>query len=334
MKTIKWIIFILIGIVVFLLIIAAFQPSHKEYSSSVSVKSSPRIPYTLVNNMKNWEKWSPFQEGDTAMIVEYTGPEAGVGAAMSWISKKQGNGSMTIFGSIYDKKVSYLLDFGMGHKDTSWFMLDRTPDGTNVTWASKFINIKYPVGRIMWLFAGGMMDKAYQKGLDNLKQAVESKPADCKTSEIKEIIVPAQVFIAVTDTITTQQIGEFLGHAYGKISQFIATKGLKMTGMPVAFYNGDPTQPTWIVTAAMPVLKAPGKIGDGLTVMTTTEQKVVSASHFGDYSTSPDSYYKLEDYMKEKGLMVAGSPWEEYVNDPTTLADPMQIETRIYFPVK
>jgi hypothetical protein len=213
-------------------------------------------------------------------------------------------------------------------------MMERVPEGTKVTWATKIVKTGYPMGRLMWVFFGGMMEKTFMRGLDRLKIYIEVMPADCKTSEVTELLVPAKSYIALTDTIATAEIGDFLGKAYGIIGQYIGSKRLTMAGLPIAIYNGDPWQPTWIVTAGMPVAKAPQKLENGLTIITTTEQKAVCATHFGSYESSGDTYYKLEDYMKEKGLTVVGSPWEEYVNDPSTVADPLQIETKIYFPVK
>lgn len=107
-----------------------------------------------------------------------------------------------------------------------------------------------------------------------------------------------------------------------------------MIGAPAAFYNGDPSNPTWIVTAAIPVNIEPKKLSQRISVLKTPEQKVVSVVHNGDYSTSSDSYYKLEDYIKGKGYEIIGNPLEQYMTDPMVVGDPMKIETKISFPVK
>jgi effector-binding domain-containing protein len=61
---------------------------------------------------------------------------------------------------------------------------------------------------------------------------------------------------------------------------------------------------------------------------------MVSCIHYGDYSTSSDTYYKLDDYIKEKKYQIIGNPLEEYITDPMNVKEPMQIETKISFPVK
>ncbi len=334
MKYIKWLLIIVVGLIAIILVVAAFLPAEKYFSSSVVINSSHRIPFYLVNDFKNWEKWSPFHDNDSAMVSEFSGSDSGVGAFWKWTSKVNGNGSMAIVGSIYNQNVTYELDFGYGTKDSSWFFLERVPEGTKITWSTKIVKVGYPMGRLMWMAFGDMMGQTFLKGLNKMKVYVESLPADCKTGEITESLVPKKSFIALTDSIATQEIGNFLGSAYGLIGQFIESNRLKIQGAPVAFYNGDPTQPTWVITAAMPILKAPQKTSGNLFIMNTVDQKVVSASHFGDYNTSADTYYKLEDYINLKGLTVSGVPWEEYLNSPATISDPLQLETKIYFPVK
>ena len=335
MKALKWILFIVVGLIALLLVIALFLPNKKVLSSSIIVKSYPRPIYGMVNSLKNWDKWSPFNEMDPAMISEFSGPDYGLGSKQTWKSKKNGNGSMTIIQTIFEKKVVLDLDLNYGGKDSTLFILERVPDGTKVIWETRISKAGYPFGRLMWLVAGGMMDKTFIKGLENLKKTVEGLPPVCKSGDVVESISSAKIYVTITDTLTTETISNFFAEAYGKIGAVLKeNRGMKMTGAPSAFYNGDPSNPTWIVTAAIPVNIEPSKTPKGISVLKTPEQKLVSIIHYGDYSTSSDSYYKIDDYVKQKGLEIIGAPLEEYITDPMNVKDPMQIETRISFPVK
>ncbi|NVO12239.1 MAG: SRPBCC family protein [Bacteroidales bacterium] len=335
MKILKWFLYIVLGLVTLLLVIAAFLPNKKVLKNSIVVNSYPRPIFGLVNSLKNWEKWSPFSEEDPSMVSEYSGSEYGVGSHQSWKSKKSGNGSMTILESVFEKKVVYDLDLDYGGKDSTLFILERVPEGTKITWETRISKAGYPMGRLMWLVAEGMMNKTFNKGLENLKKVVENLPPTCKSGDVMESIEPAKIYLTITDTLTTESIASFFGKAYGKIGGVMKTSpGVKMIGAPAAFYNGDPSNPTWIVTAAIPVNIEPKKLSQGISVLRTPEQKTVWIVHFGDYSTSSDSYYKLEDYIKNKGYQITGGSLEEYMTDPMVVGDPMKIETKISFPVK
>ncbi|RPH29200.1 MAG: hypothetical protein EHM93_17525 [Bacteroidales bacterium] len=335
MKALKMILYVLIGIITSLLVFAFFLPDRKVLSNSIVINSYPRPIYGMVNSLKNWEKWSPFQESDTAMVNEYSGPEYGVGAHQTWSSKVNGNGSMTITESIFEKRVVCDLSMMEGSNDSTLFIIERVPEGTKVTWETRISKAGYPIGRLMWVAMGGMMNKTFNQGLEKLKKVVENLPPVCKSGDVMETEEPAKIFLTITDTLTTESITKFFGEAYGKIGELMKkTVGIKMVGAPAAFYNGDPSNPVWIVTAAIPVNMEPKKLAQDISVLKTPAQRVVSVVHLGDYSTSSDSYYKLEDYIMAKKLKIIGHPLEEYITDPISVNDPMKIETKISFPVK
>jgi len=335
MKALKMILYVVVGIITSLMVFAVFLPDKKVFTNSIVIKSYPRPIYGMVNSMKNWVKWSPFQEADTAMINEYSGPDFGVGSQQKWTSKKNGNGSIKIIESVFEKKVVYDLSMMEGSSDSTLFILERVPEGTKVTWETRIAKAGYPVGRLMWVAFGSMMHKTFDKGLANLKKVVENLPTVCKSGDVMESNEPEKIYLTITDTLTTENIAQFFGSAYGKIGALMKTsKGVKMIGAPAAFYNGDPSNPVWIVTAAISVNIEPKKLSDGISVLKTPAQKMVSCIHYGDYSTSSDTYYKLEDYINEKKYQIIGNPLEEYITDPMNAKDPMQIQTKISFPVK
>lgn len=335
MKILKWILYVVLSIVALLLIVAAFLPNKRTLSSSIVINSYPRQIYNLINSPKNWEKWSPFQEADPNMVNKYSGPEVGVGAHQDWDSKTNGKGNMTIVESVFEKKVVYSLSLMEGSFDTTLFVLERLPEGTKVTWETRICNAGYPIGRLMWMVFGNVMTKTFDKGLVNLKKVVENLPPDCKTSDVTEEISAPRIFLTISGTITTSSISTFLGEAYGKIGEVMKlNNNIKMVGAPAAFYNGDPSLPNWTVIASIPVNAEPKKLDNGVQVLKTSEQKMVTITHFGDYGTTSDSYYKLEDYINMKNLQIVGNPIEEYITDPMTVNDPMKIESKISFPVK
>lgn len=335
MKALKWIVYIVVGLITALLVLAFFLPDKKVFKNTITINSYPRPVYGMVNNLKNWDKWSPFKESDPSMISEYSGPESGVGSHQTWKGDKSGKGSITITESIFEKKVVYDLSMMEGSKDTTLFILERTPEGTKTTWETRISQAGYPIGRLMWLIAGGMMDKTFNKGLENLKKVVENLPPTCKSGEVVETTEPAKIYLTITDTLNTESITKFFTESYGKIGTLMkGSVGVKMVGAPSAFYNGDPSNPVWIVTAAIPVNIAPKKLSQGVSILKVPSQKMVSIVHFGDYSTSSDSYYKLDDYIKSKGYEIIGNPLEEYITDPMNVTDPMKIETKISFPIK
>ncbi|GAA3603124.1 hypothetical protein GCM10022199_03500 [Marihabitans asiaticum] len=59
--------------------------------------------YRLVDTLREWEHWSPWEDADPNMEHTYTGPERGVGCTQAWSGNKEaGEGAMEITSSSED----------------------------------------------------------------------------------------------------------------------------------------------------------------------------------------------------------------------------------------
>lgn len=75
-------------------------------------------------------------------------------------------------------------------------------------------------------------------------------------------------------------------------------------------------------------------VPDGLQLIETYEGKVIMAQHNGDYSSTHNSWGKIEEYIKANNLEMNGAPWEQYITDPMTEPDPSKWITNLFWPVK
>jgi len=332
MKILKWLLIVVLAIVALILIVAAFVPKDRMFTSSVEIEKSPRQIFSQLNSLQNWDNWSPFLEEDPEMTSVYSGPDFGVGNRQEWKSKKSGDGALEIIESINENKVVYALDFGVGQLYQTWFTLDRTPENVSVTWVSKMDNLSYPMGRLMMTLFKSRMENTFQRGLDNLKKYVEGLPEDCISGDVDIVDVPARTVLAVTGKVTMEQTEGFLQQSFGAIMGVIEANKLKATGVPFTIYEGDETTIEWGATAAIPVNRAPAKLPEGIVKLDLPATKAVCVVHTGAYHTVSDSYYKLLDFIMENGMEISGDSWEEYLTPPD-VEDPMQINTKIYFPV-
>ncbi len=333
MKILKWLLIVVLAIVALVLIIAAFVPKDRMFTSSIEIESSPRLIFAQVNRLQNWDNWSPFLEDDPEMTSVYSGPDFGEGNRQEWKSKKSGDGALEIIESINKNKVVFALDFGVGEVYQTWFTLERSPDFVNVTWVSKMDNLSYPMGRLMMTLFKSRMENSFQRGLANLKKYVEGLPADCISGDVEVVDVPARTVLAVKGKVTMEQTEEFLNKSFGAIMGVIEANKLKAVGVPFTIYEGDETTIEWEATAAIPVNRVPVKLAEGIAKLDLPATKAVSVLHIGAYHTVSDSYYKVLDYIMANGMEITGHSWEEYLTPPD-VKERMQIQTKIYFPVK
>lgn len=143
-------------------------------SRSTRIQADPARVHALVDDFREWQKWSPWEGLDPALNREYTGPDRGVGSTYHWSgNKKAGQGEMRITESTPTSVVvdlQFLKPFKASNVTS--FALTPTGDVTDVTWTMAGTR-----SAIMSLMGKLFFDKAigadFEKGLASLKQEAE-----------------------------------------------------------------------------------------------------------------------------------------------------------------
>ncbi|MEL7105208.1 MAG: SRPBCC family protein [Pseudomonadota bacterium] len=175
MRILKW----LVGFIVVLAIVFVaggyLLPREVAVARSVQIDAPAAAVFEKVNSLKAGQEWSPWLGRDPDMSIEYAGPEAGVGAEMTWASQdpQVGQGHQKIVVSEANKRVETELDFGEMGTAKAAFILDGDDAATNVTWTLLADMGEGPMGRWMGLMMDGWVGADYEAGLANLKALVE-----------------------------------------------------------------------------------------------------------------------------------------------------------------
>lgn len=164
-------------IIVVLAVIITLQPSHFKVTRSLNISAKVDQVFPHVNDLRQWEEWSPWTKMDPDAKMSYSGPQAGKDAAMSWDGDNNvGAGTMTITDSVKNESVSFRLDFTRPMAGTSTASFTFKPDGnsTVVTWTMEGDNnfIAKAIGLV--LNCDKMIGSQFEQGLNNL-QAIISK---------------------------------------------------------------------------------------------------------------------------------------------------------------
>ena|ERR1043165_5866507 len=180
MKWVKRILLGLLALIAILVVIGFFLPSSYHVERSVTIKGKPANVFPFVNGLKAWNywsAWSPMQDpkkyGD--MKQEYSTPDSGKGATMSWSGKEAGNGKFTITDSDPEKGISYDLDFEKGqYLSNGVIRFEPAGDSVKVTWTNEGKLGMNPIGRYFGLLMDRFMGPDFETGLANLKKRVET----------------------------------------------------------------------------------------------------------------------------------------------------------------
>lgn len=143
-------------------------------SRSIRVQADAARVHGLVDDFREWQKWSPWEGLDPDLNRDFSGPDHGVGSTYHWSgNKRAGEGEMRITESTPTSVVvdlQFLKPFKASNVTT--FALTPVGDATDVTWTMTGTR-----SAIMGLMGKLFFDKAigadFEKGLASLKQEAE-----------------------------------------------------------------------------------------------------------------------------------------------------------------
>ena len=164
---------VLVGAVV---AVAATRPDAFRIERSATINAPPEKIYAVINDLKRWPSWSPWQKLDPDMRTTYSGSPAGPGAVSEWSgNSKVGAGRSEITAAVPASKVVLRLDMKAPFEasNTVEYTLAAKGDGTTVTWA---MHGRTPlIGKVFGLFIDceKMVGPAFEEGLANLKALTE-----------------------------------------------------------------------------------------------------------------------------------------------------------------
>lgn len=169
---------LVLAAIVVVLIYAATRPDSFRVTRTKVIKApAPKI-FSLINDLKSFNNWSPYERKDPGAKGSYSGPASGVGAGYAWDSRKVGAGRMEIIDSVASTRVAMKLEFDKPFKarHTAEFTLQAEGDNlTIVTWAvhgpapylTKLIGVVFN--------RDSMIGRDFEAGLANLKALTESR---------------------------------------------------------------------------------------------------------------------------------------------------------------
>jgi uncharacterized protein YndB with AHSA1/START domain len=167
----------ILGLLLVLLAISFLLPSEQRIESSVKINAPVQLVFEQINDLRNWEYWSPWKKMDPEMEMSYSNPPSGKGAFFHWQSAdpRIGNGKLMITEVVPGKKIITAMDFEKMDDNTAEFSFAEEKKSVVVTWSMVHNIGNNPVRKYGALFQKGAMRKVFDKGLANIKIKTEQR---------------------------------------------------------------------------------------------------------------------------------------------------------------
>ena len=166
-KTGIWIGIILLGLILFSFLL----PKEISVSRSITINAPIDRVFEQVNDLRNWEKWSPWKRMDPMMEMTFSNPPVGEKAFYKWVSKNKqlGSGTMTLAKVVPNEEIVTTLhneDWGDG---SSTFLFTHKGKEVEVTWKMDNKLGVMPWSKYFGVMMKSELKKQFDKGLQGIK---------------------------------------------------------------------------------------------------------------------------------------------------------------------
>jgi len=329
--------------VIIFLITGLFLPKTAHVERTIGIDRPAATVFTLVDGFGKFAAWSPWSERDPDVAYSFSGPVAGPGAQMSWKGDPRlvGTGTQTITASIPWSLVRMQIDFEQLGKASSYFQIDESGHGSNLTWGFD-VNLVEGRGfftgflnRYFALFFDAWMGADYEQGLSRLKSLAESMPA-ADFSDIDVEFVQAEpldiLYVAKNSRQAAGGVSPGLAAAYREITALMAEHSIEMTSQPMAIHRTLDAE-NHEFDAAIPVSETDIPLSRNVQAGKSPAGPAIRVIYRGSYAQVGLIYEKLAAYMAVHDIEKGRVSWEHYISDPARTS-PNDAITHIYQLIK
>lgn len=170
--------YIIGGIVLFIVLLVLVAPTDFRIEREIVINKPKDQAFPYLKLLKGQDEWSVWNLKDPNMKKEFKGTDGTVGAIAAWESqdKNVGKGEQEIKKIVEGERVEFELRFEKPMKATNNAWLSAKSTGNNqTTVAWGFSGKSARPMNVMTLFMKGMLTKAFDSGLANMKKILESK---------------------------------------------------------------------------------------------------------------------------------------------------------------
>ena len=169
-------IYIFLGLIVTLLIIAALMPKIFNVEKTIVISKPLTEIMNRVSDLNYYSQWNPWQQSDPTTKSTITGIAKTPGHKYAWVGKKVGVGSLTL-NNMDDKHIHFDLEFLKPWKSKAkdnW-LFEQWGNGseTKVTWQNSG-QLPWPIASLMGPMINKNLNHQFEQGLNNLKKMCEA----------------------------------------------------------------------------------------------------------------------------------------------------------------
>jgi len=338
MKSLKYILFLLLIAIIGLSIYIAVQPNAFKVTRSRTINAPSGVIYDNVIDFKNWEAWSSWKEENSHIKVTLPKKTEGIGGSYSWNDEGE-IGTMTTMKADEPYRIEQKMQVdGFPPSEVTWTFKPNGDGTTDVTRTIAGDNLPF-MFKAYAAFTGGM-EKQIAPHLERELEKIDSivvngmKEYSVKVDGIAEY--GGGFYMYKTTSASASNISNMMARQFAEIMNFMQDHNVQMAGKPFTIYNEMNENGSVIMSNAIPVRDNVIVAEDSNILCGYIEKtRAVKATLKGDYKNLGEGWKVARQYLKDNNLEQSDQhPFEIYLNDPGSTPNPANYLTEIYIPIK
>lgn len=311
MKSLKYVLFLLLIAIIGLSIYIAVQPNSFVVMVNRNINAPADVIYETIADTTTTDRSALWKESEHLKSTTSNPP-----------------------GSIQKNFTSK----NIGSSELSWHL---KPNGDGTTQVSKTIaaNELSFLYKAKSIFSSNSRQDLMDKMAEDLKQldveVVKSMMKyDISINGITEY--GGGFYMYKTTSASSGNIPNMMARQFTDVMNFMHEHNIQESGMPFTIYNEMGDNGSVIMSNAIPV-RDRVVVADDSNVLCgyIDKTRAVKATLKGDYKNLDEAWRNLKKYMKDNNLEPAEQhPFEIYLNDPGSIPNPANYLTELYIPIK
>ena len=332
-KFLRFTMWVLFFFALFVLIAFFFLlPSEIRITREIQIESSPKIVFSQINDLHNWEKWSQWHQSDPTIQTNYIKRGVGERSGFEWKSenKKTGSGSLTITESVKYDSVVISMAFMKRGEANNVFKIAGKNGHVKLSWHFKYNLEEYP-GLIWQSFRiKSRMKDFMDTGLSGIKTVCEIQ------EQQKQLVVELEElnsfsYVSLRKEIHFNNVSQAMADMFNKLSTFIQHEKKEQLQHPFAIYHSVINEHIDL-ECGIPLVNDSVE-SDLFQINTFVATHCAVVNYYGDYSQLEKGHTAIQKWIEKRRFTIAGPPIEMYITDPATEPDPGKWLTKLYYPV-
>lgn len=316
--------FVILTVIVLAIIFAVPKLIPETWTIKVetTIEAPSRVVFALLNDLRNWELWSPWGFDNSSAVPKYLNGGFGRGGTIVWPSEAGYQQRFVITHSEPHQSFEIAMDFGKNGFGISRINLqENASEKTSVTW-------NYGLKTEGWksLLTRQAINQSIKNALNNLSSTAEFWNQN-KFIVVEPGVISDFPYVSIRRQIGWDELSEEMGKMYELLASATSEGNYRIIGHPYSIYHAMGEERV-DVECGYPVESQVANIG---IIMSGTYSEAMCAmtEYTGSFETLEKGHEAVQQWIEVRNISLSGPPMEIYINNESA-----EWTTRIVYPIE